>query len=101
MIIILITFWLYFKNVENVIIDHFFNLGKKSSFNLKKNLIWKNNHSPNCNQLVIVKVEKERCQEWHLSMLFFVKMNKTNEVLVIYLFLFRRFDDHGHHYQEK
>jgi len=24
--------------------------------------------------------------------------NKTNEVLVNNLFLFRRFDDHGHHY---
>ena len=42
-------------------------------------------------------------QEWHLSMLFFVELNKTNEVkfLVNNLFLFRRFDDHGHHYQEK
>jgi len=37
-------------------------------------------------------------------MLFFVELNKTNkrsEVLVNNLFLFRRFDDHGHHYQEK
>jgi hypothetical protein len=30
-------------------------------------------------------------------------LNKTNEVkfLVSNLFLFQRFDDHGHHYQEK
>jgi len=27
--------------------------------------------------------------------------NKRSEVLVNNLFLFRRFDDHGHHYQEK
>jgi hypothetical protein len=36
-------------------------------------------------------------------MLFFVELNKTNEVKFWFnnLFLFRRFDDHGHHYQEK
>jgi len=30
-----------------------------------------------------------------------IEQNKRSEVLVNNLFLFRRFDDHGHHYQEK
>jgi hypothetical protein len=30
-----------------------------------------------------------------------IELNKWSEGLVINLFVFRRFDDHGHHYQEK
>ncbi len=48
-----------------------------------------------------VKTTLKDDQEWHLSMLFFVELNKTNEVKFWLTILFRRFDDHGHHYQEK
>jgi hypothetical protein len=50
------------------------------------------NNSVFLNSVLIYKFNKH---------LINIEKNKRSEVLANNLFLFRRFDDHGHHYQEK